>query len=190
MSKLTQIQRQQLKDLVIDAAVRRLTNLEMTDYIQSQMQITISQDYLKHVKSSIRKEAFQQLQVYRADQMSYLTEIFLEPASELKLMKKTLHQIIENEEEDTEARIKAIAQLQNVNSQMIGYYQYLPQVMKAVGGEVMVIFIIKILPLLTILLAFLQLIIVIICLLDIGGVQEIVMLSIGMNLATIAESTP
>ena len=36
------------------------------------MQITISKDYLKHVKSSIRKEAFQQLQVYRADQMSYL----------------------------------------------------------------------------------------------------------------------
>jgi hypothetical protein len=130
MSKLTQTQKQQLKDLVIDATVRRLTNLEMSDFIQSKMQVKISGEYIRHLKYSIRKESFAQLKAYRADQMSYLTEVFLEPVSELKLMKKTLHRIIEDDEEDAEARIKAIAQLQNVNSQMLTYYQYLPQVMK------------------------------------------------------------
>jgi hypothetical protein len=67
MSKLTVLQKQQLKDLVIDATVRRLTNLEMTNYIQDKMHITISQDYLKHVKSSIRKDTKQTFTNLRKD---------------------------------------------------------------------------------------------------------------------------
>jgi hypothetical protein len=61
VSKLTQVQKQQLKDLVLDATVRRLTNLEMTEYVQNKMGITISQDYLAHVKTSIKKDRKQLL---------------------------------------------------------------------------------------------------------------------------------
>lgn len=53
MSKLTQIQKQQLKDLVIDATVRRLMALEMQNEIQEKMQVTITIDYLRHIKSDI-----------------------------------------------------------------------------------------------------------------------------------------
>ncbi len=53
MSKLTQIQKQQLKDLFIDATVRRLMALEMQNEIQEKMQVTITIDYLRHIKSDI-----------------------------------------------------------------------------------------------------------------------------------------
>jgi hypothetical protein len=78
MSKLTVLQKQQLKDLVIDATVRRLTNLEMARYIQDKMQITISQDYLKHVKSSIRKDTKQTFTNLRKDIDLYINSIFFD----------------------------------------------------------------------------------------------------------------
>jgi hypothetical protein len=74
------------------------------------MGVKISESYLKYVKSSIRK-------------------VFTKPVEELKLMKKTLHHIIQNEGEDTEVRIKAINQLQSVDSQMLSYHSKLPQIM-------------------------------------------------------------
>jgi hypothetical protein len=68
------------------------------------------------------------LQTYQKDKVVFI-EVFTKPVEELKLMKKTLHHIIENEGEDTEVRIKAINQLQSVNVQMLDYYRQLPQVM-------------------------------------------------------------
>ena len=71
-------------------------------------------------------------QAYQRDRVSFLEEIFTTPVNELKLLKRTLHRIIENEDEDTDQRIKAINQLQAVNDQMQGYYQRLPDIINAV----------------------------------------------------------
>ena len=95
MSKLNTSQKQQLKDLVIDATVRRLTNLEMTNYIQDKMQITISQDYLKHVKSFIKKDAKQTFTNLRKDTDFYINSIFFDRVDELRYMQKILHEVIE-----------------------------------------------------------------------------------------------
>jgi hypothetical protein len=137
MSKLTQIERDELKHHVLDSIVRRLTTKETQQYIKEKMNgLDISFSYLLHVRASLKKDSMNQLQAYQKDRISFLDEIFVQPVNELKLMKKTLHYIIQNEEEDTEARIKAINQLQSVNTQMIEYYRQLPQAMGIVATAI------------------------------------------------------
>jgi hypothetical protein len=133
MSKLTQIERDELKRHVLDSIVRRLTTKETQEYIKEKMNgLDISFSYLLHIRASLRKDSMNQLQTYQKDRTAFLTEIFVLPVEELKLMKKTLHHIIENEGEDTEIRIKAINQLQSVNVQMLDYYRQLPQVISSI----------------------------------------------------------
>ena len=140
MSKLTQVQKQQLKDLVINATVRRLTNLEMTDYIRSQMQITISQDYLKHVKSSIRKDTKQNFENLRKDINLYLDSIFFDRVGELRYMQKILHEVIEANTDDGDIQIKAVAQLQSITNQLENYFIALPKVAKVETMDVNTLF--------------------------------------------------
>jgi hypothetical protein len=133
MSKLTQLERNELKHHVLDSIIRRLTTKETQEYIRSKMGgLEISFSYLLNVRASLRKEAMSQLRTYQRDRVSFLEEIFTTPVNELKLLKRTLHRIIENEDEDTDQRIKAINQLQAVNDQMVGYYQRLPDIINAV----------------------------------------------------------
>jgi hypothetical protein len=134
MPKLTKIERDELKGHVLDSIVRRLTTKETQQYIKEKMNaLDISFSYLLHVRALLRKEAMSQLLAYQRDRVSFLEEIFTTPVNELKLLKRTLHRIIENEDEDTDQRIKAINQLQAVNDQMLGYYQRLPDVINAVA---------------------------------------------------------
>lgn len=130
LSKLTTSQKQQLKDLVIDATVRRMTSLEMANYIQDKMQITISQDYLNHVKSSIRKDTKQTFTNLRKDIDLYINSIFFDRVDELRYMQKILHEVIETNTDNGEIQIKAVAQLQNITNQLCGYYMQLPSVAK------------------------------------------------------------
>jgi uncharacterized protein (UPF0305 family) len=133
MSKLSIVERNELKHHVLDSIIRRLTTKETQEYIRSKMNgLDISFSHLLHVRASLRKEAMSQLQAYQRDRVSFLEEIFTTPVNELKLLKRTLHRIIENEDEDTDQRIKAINQLQAVNDQMLGYYQRLPDIINAV----------------------------------------------------------
>lgn len=127
MSKLTQSQKEHLKRCVTDSTIRRLTTVEMQQYVKEKMGVDISIDYLWHVKSDIKKDSIGQLQAYQKDKVSFLTEIFLSPTDELKLLKGKLHHIIETEK-NNEIIIKAIDQLQSVNSQLTDYYALLPQV--------------------------------------------------------------
>jgi hypothetical protein len=137
MSKLSIVERNELKHHVLDSIIRRLTTKETQEYIRSKMDgLDISFSHLLHVRASLRKEAMSQLQAYQRDRVSFLEEIFTTPVNELKLLKRTLHQIIQDTNEDTDQRIKAINQLQSVNSQMIYYYNQLPNIMNTVNVNV------------------------------------------------------
>ncbi len=140
MSKLTILQKQQLKDLVIDATVRRLTNLEMANYIQDKMQITISQDYLKHMKSSIRKDTKQTFTNLRKDIDLYINSIFFDRVEELRYMQKILHEVIETNADNGEIQIKAVAQLQSITNQLENYYMALPKVARVGTMDVNTLF--------------------------------------------------
>jgi outer membrane PBP1 activator LpoA protein len=118
LSKLNTSQKQQLKDLVIDPTLRRLTSLKMARYVQDKMQITISQDYLKHVKSSIRKDTKQTFTNLRKDIDLYINSIFFDRVEELRHMQKILHEVIDTNADNGEIQIKAVAQLQSITNEL------------------------------------------------------------------------
>jgi hypothetical protein len=140
VSKLTQVQKQQLKDLVLDATVRRLTNLEMTEYVQNKMGITISQDYLAHVKTSIKKDRKQTFEELRKDRYLFINSIFFDRVEELRYMQKVLHQVIETNEDDGDIQIKAVVQLQSITNQLSQYHIALPNVAKYEVADINTLF--------------------------------------------------
>jgi Zn finger protein HypA/HybF involved in hydrogenase expression len=140
MSKLTISQKQQLKDLVIDAMVKRLTNSEMTEYVQNKMQITISEDYLRHVKFAIKKDRKQTFEELRKDRDLYINSIFFDRVEELRYMQKVLHQVIETNEDNGDIQIKAVIQLQSITAQLESYYVALPKVSQVESADVNTLF--------------------------------------------------
>jgi hypothetical protein len=91
------------------------------------MRIEISTEYLRHLKSDLKKESEKQLNLYHKDRFAYMNEVFFDRTKELKSMQKTLHEIIDTNEDDPEIQIKAIVQLQSVTSELTNYYVQLPQ---------------------------------------------------------------
>jgi hypothetical protein len=54
MSKFTNQQRQELKSIVANAMIRRLDVFETQKYIQDSLHVTISPDYVYHVKMQLK----------------------------------------------------------------------------------------------------------------------------------------
>lgn len=140
MSKLTIPQKQQLKDLVLDAMVKRLTPLEMQNEVQDKMQITISQDYLRHVKLSIKKDRKQTFEELRKDRYLFINSIFFDRVEELRYMQKVLHQVIETNEDDGDIQIKAVVQLQSITARLESYYVALPKVSQVESADINTLF--------------------------------------------------
>jgi hypothetical protein len=136
MAKLKHVQREELKNCVRESIIRRLTTKEIQRYIKQELDIDLSYDYLLHLRADIKKESEIQMSIYQKDRYAFLDEVFFDRTKELKSMQKSLHEIIDNEE-DNEIRIKAINQLQSITTQLSNYYEQLPQISNAsllVGG--------------------------------------------------------
>jgi transposase len=62
LSKLTKHQRQELKSLVANATIRRLTSKETADYVLKQLGILIHKDYVRHVRMQLKQDYANELQ--------------------------------------------------------------------------------------------------------------------------------
>ncbi len=102
----------------------------MQNEVQNKMQITITQDYLRHVKLSIKNDRKQTFEELRKDRYLYINSIFFDRVEELRYMQKVLHQVIETNEDDGDIQIKAVVQLQSITNQLESYYVALPKVYK------------------------------------------------------------
>jgi hypothetical protein len=131
MSKLSQTQKEQLKRCVIDCTVRRLTLSEMHQYIIEKMQVDISTDYLRHIKSSLRKDAIKQLTIYQKDKFAYLDQLFFKRVAELESSQDILRNIIANNADKPEAQIKAVAQLNEITRSLSDMFDALPLIIKS-----------------------------------------------------------
>jgi hypothetical protein len=61
MSKWTNEQKQEIKQLVIETIVKRLTAVESQQYISQKLKIQISLDYLNHLKASLKADMKKEL---------------------------------------------------------------------------------------------------------------------------------
>lgn len=76
MSKLTKQQRQELKALVANATVRRLTAKETSAFIFEKLGVPITNDYVRRLRMDIKHDYTKELQLLQKDREYYLEQLF------------------------------------------------------------------------------------------------------------------
>ena len=93
--KLTDSQKEVYKRLVLDCICARLTTAESVELIKikSNDNIQISEDYFKHVKSSLKKDFEKQLEYLHKDRFAFIQSSFFDRVEEFNIQQRILHDI-------------------------------------------------------------------------------------------------
>jgi hypothetical protein len=127
MNKLNQLQREQLKRMVLDSILQRLTAVETQAYVKDKLGVEISIDHLRHVKMELRQDSKKELDHLRKDRFSYMNHLFFERADELKNMQRKLWEIVtSNQEDKPDVVIRSIAELHKLSNSLCQMYEMLP----------------------------------------------------------------
>src|SRR5919108_2418079 len=123
MSKFTKQQRQELKSLVANAMIRRLDIFETQKYIQDSLHITISPDYVYHIKMQLKRDCSKELSLLAKDRDYYLKNTFFDRVHELEAQQQVLWDIVNNTKDRPEIQIKAIHELHALTINLNNAYQ-------------------------------------------------------------------
>jgi hypothetical protein len=126
MSKFTKQQRQELKSLVANAMIRRLDVFETRKYVQDSLHITISPDYVYHIKMQLKRDCSKELSLLAKDRDYYLKNTFFDRVHELEAQQQVLWDIVNNTKDRPEIQIKAIHELHALTINLNNAYQSLP----------------------------------------------------------------
>jgi hypothetical protein len=128
MSKLSEAQKEQLKRCVIDCTVRRLTLIDTQQYVKQKMHIEISIEYIRHLRSSLKHDLEDQLKTYAIDRTAYIDEMVFKRIAELEDNQTILRNIIDNNQDNPEAQIKAVAELNETSILISQLFEMLPSI--------------------------------------------------------------
>jgi hypothetical protein len=78
MSKWTNEQKQEIKQLTIETIVKRLTAVESQQYISQKLKIQISLDYLNHLKASLKTDMKKELLSIQKDKYLFVESTFVD----------------------------------------------------------------------------------------------------------------
>jgi hypothetical protein len=127
MSKLNQLQREQLKRIILDSVLQRLTTAEARAHVKDKLGVEISIDYLNHVKMELRQDSQKELSHLRKNRLSYMNHLFFERIDEVKNMQRKLWEIItSNQEEKPDVAIRSISELHKLSQSLCQMYEMLP----------------------------------------------------------------
>jgi hypothetical protein len=127
MSKLTSIQKEQLKRMVLDSVLQRLTMSETQAYVKSKLGVEITIDYLNHVKMELRQDSQKELSHLRKNRLSYMNHLFFERIDEVKNMQRKLWEIItSNQEDKPDVVVRSISELHKLSNSLCQMYEMLP----------------------------------------------------------------
>jgi hypothetical protein len=127
MSKLKQQQREQLKRIILDSILQRLTTAETQTHVKDKLGVEISIDYLNHVKMELRQDSQKELNHLRNNRLSYMNHLFFERIDEVKNMQRKLWEIItSNQEEKPDVAIRSISELHKLSQSLCQMYEMLP----------------------------------------------------------------
>jgi hypothetical protein len=127
MSKLTQIQKEQLKCIILDSTLQRLTTAETQAHVKDKLGVEITIDYLNHVKMELRQDSQKELDHLRKNRFSYMNHLFFERVDEVKKMQRKLWQIItDNEADKPDVAIRSISELHKLSNSLCQMYEMLP----------------------------------------------------------------
>jgi hypothetical protein len=127
LSKLTKHQRDELKSLVANATVRRLTAKETSAFVLERLGVSISIDHIRHLKTDIKHDYARELQSLQKDKDSYMQCIFWNRVHELEYQQRVLHEVIDNNKESNpDVVVRAVNVLHEITSSIYQEYTNLP----------------------------------------------------------------
>jgi hypothetical protein len=126
LSKLTKQKREELKSLVVDATIRKLTVKETSVLVLEKLGVPISVDHIRHLKVDIKRDCAKELLSLQKDRDYYLQRMFFDRIAEFEYQQKVLHGVIDANKNNPDVQIKAINALHNITVNMTRLYQSLP----------------------------------------------------------------
>jgi hypothetical protein len=138
LPKFTSAQRQELKSLVTQAIVRRLTGAETKAYVERIMHITISEDHLNHLRSDLKHDSIAAIDRLRKDQHAFVQACFWNRIDEIYELQRILYEVIDNERKKPEEKrdndiiINAVQNLHDISNNLFSLHTWLPNVTSTV----------------------------------------------------------
>jgi hypothetical protein len=122
--KLSKSERQQLKQLVVDCEIQRLSTSEALSYIKQKLGVTLSDRHFYRVKRQITEEAGDQLDYLSKTKSAYVANYF-ERIHEGYRYQRKLWKIFHSEK-DHNCQLKCLRNLKEVSVYLAELYALLP----------------------------------------------------------------
>jgi hypothetical protein len=103
-------------------------------YIERAMNITISEDWLRHIRANIKRDRIADLNILRKDQYAFVQECFWNRIDEWNEMQRVLHDVIaaENSKEiddrDNDVIVHAINSLNEISDKLFQAHTWVANV--------------------------------------------------------------
>jgi hypothetical protein len=129
LSKFTNVEKEHLKQLVSDCIIQRLTTEESLLYIKDKLGLEISQDYINHMRASLKKSAEKNLKYLQKDRFVYIQNIFFDRIQELEYMQKMLWEIVNKSRDKRNLQLSCLSELRELTVLLADFYDKLPIVL-------------------------------------------------------------
>lgn len=126
MPKLNRYLRSEMRNLVTNATVRRLTIAETQKLIKDKLHVDISEGYLAHVRMDLKRNCSKELRSLQLDMDHYLKCMFFDRVDECQYQQQVLHKIVDNNHHNPDVQIKATLALHGITINMHKLFQGFP----------------------------------------------------------------
>jgi hypothetical protein len=127
MPKLNRYQRTELRNLVLNATIRRLSAAQTQQLIRDSLQIDISPTYLYHIRGNLKRNCTRELRSLQQDRDYFLQRMFFDRVHEFEYQQKVLHEVIDkNKDYSPDVVVRAVSVLHAITVNMNRLFQSLP----------------------------------------------------------------
>ena len=126
MSKFTKPERQKLKQLVADSMLNHFTVEETIDYIDRQLHVKISSNYVAKIRKWIRDDMQEEFEHLRRDKGAYIN-VFLERINELRDLRREVR-VLMKKTEDGNLKVKCASELESLTLSLTNMYDLIPAI--------------------------------------------------------------
>jgi hypothetical protein len=128
-SKLSKPGREQLRQIILDCTLRRLTTKELLEYIKQKLKVKITERYFYTVKKNIVDSSGEQLAYLQQNRNAYLAQYFERIAEQHKFQREMWEIYQEaKQNNDRNLQIQCIKQLEEISCTLTNLYNLLPEI--------------------------------------------------------------
>jgi hypothetical protein len=125
MRKLTNIQREHFRHLVLDCIVQRFTTQEGLQYVKDKLGSEIGSDHFNHVRAELKRDVRKNLKHLQKDRFAYVREFF-DRIEEIRYIQKRLWKLIEDNPDKPILQKSCLSELHQSTLTLCDLYDALP----------------------------------------------------------------